>query len=113
MYELNVDHFDSDDSGSEDDLDSRARRLENCRLFVRLAGESGQRFLAVGTRIFDFYPCSSYGPSVVFNTRTQLATTTPSFQAPKECTAFWTAGRTVYALGCRPPECRRSRKGTP
>ncbi|CAN6199234.1 unnamed protein product [Urochloa humidicola] len=103
VYALNVDHFDSDDSDSDhDDMDSRARRLGNSRLVVRLAGKSAQKFLAVGTRIFDLYCSSSDRPSVVFDTRTRLVTTPPPFQTPKKFAVFWALGRTVYALDCEP-----------
>ncbi|CAN6205576.1 unnamed protein product [Urochloa humidicola] len=102
VYVLNVDHFDSDDSDSDDDdMDSRARRLGNSRLVVRLAGKSAQKFLAVGTRIFDLYPSSSDRPSVVFDTRTKLVATPPPFQTPKQFAAFWAVGGAVYALECQ------------
>ncbi|CAL5086357.1 unnamed protein product [Urochloa decumbens] len=104
VYALNVDHFDSDD----DDMDSRARRS---RRIVRLAGKSAQRFVAVGTRIFDLYPSSSDRPSIVFDTRTRLVATPPPFQTPKEFAAFWAVGRAVYALECRLGFRGRTRHG--
>uniref|UniRef100_K4A0N8 Uncharacterized protein n=1 Tax=Setaria italica TaxID=4555 RepID=K4A0N8_SETIT len=111
VYELNVDHFDTDVSDSDDDMDSSARRLGNRRLVVRLADGSGNKFLAAGTRIFDpSSPFSSSRPAIVFDTRTRLVTTTPPFQAPNDGPAFWALGRTVYALGCH-PVCRRFREG--
>lgn len=109
MYRLNADDFDSDDSSSEDDVDSRARDLRHRRLVVRLAGEDGQKFLAVGTKVFDFYKSSSprEKANLVFDTRTRLVSAVPPFRAPKRLATFWTVGRTIYALADQP---RRSRE---
>ncbi|XBH57184.1 hypothetical protein VPH35_078838 [Triticum aestivum] len=101
VYKLDVDAF-QPDTGTDDHLESTARRLPHDCVAIRMASpdrHQNDQFVCVGSKIFAFYKDADAGHNtMVYDSATSQVAVCPPLLAPKELAEFLTVGADIYAL---------------